>query len=362
MSTSPEVIIVGAGLAGACTALELSRTREVLVIDAVGAAAGASGAAAGLVNPFMGRRARPVWQLEDALTAVRATIARAEADDLFDGRGVLRPVVEDGQAKVFRERAAEFPDHLTFLSAEAVAAQYPAVAAPAGALWVRTGGAVVVPSFVQRVLDAAARQGAAVISGQHVSAWRSTETHATVTLDHGEELRAGHVVLAMGYGGIGHPALEALELRGVKGQTLRVRLPAPHTTDQLPPVAGSGYAVPVPTDAAHRTLILGSSYEHHFTTLDPTRNATQQILRKTQRLVPALAEATIRGAVTGVRVYAGQRNLPVLAPLPDAPRVWAFTGLGSKGLLMAPLFARKLRDHLHDPSGVPAALGLKESS
>ncbi|NBB87724.1 MAG: FAD-dependent oxidoreductase, partial [Bacteroidetes bacterium] len=149
-----------------------------------------------------------------------------------------------------------------------------------------------------------------------------------------------------GYGGVGHPALDALDLRGVKGQTLRVRLPAPQTTDQLPPVAGSGYAVPVPTDDAHRTLILGSSYEHSFTTLDPTGEATQQILRKTQRLVPALAKATIRGAVTGVRVYAGQHNRPVLTPLPNAPRVWAFTGLGSKGLLMAPLFARTLAERL----------------
>lgn len=358
MSSSPEVIIVGAGLAGACAALELSRTRGVLVIDAVGAAAGASGAAAGLVNPFMGRKARPVWQLEEALSAFRATLARAGAEDLFDDRGVLRPVVEDGQAKVFRERAAEFPEHLAFLTPEAVAAQYPAAAAPAGALWVRTGGAMMVPPFVQRVLDAAARQGATVISGQHVSAWRSTNTHATVTLDHGEQLRAGHVVLAMGYGGVGHPALHALDLRGVKGQTLRVRLPAPHTTDRLPPVAGSGYAVPVPTDEAHRTLILGSSYAHDFTTLDPTGKATQQILRKTQRLVPALAGATVRGAVTGVRVYAGHHNLPVLAPVPGASRVWAFTGLGSKGLLMAPLLARLLRHHLHTPAGVPAALRL----
>jgi len=362
MSTSPEVVIVGAGLAGACAALELSRTCEVLVIDAVGAAAGASGAAAGLVNPFMGRKAHPIWKLEDALTAVRATLAQAEAEDLFDDRGVLRPVVEDGQAKVFQERAAAFPDHLTFLTSKDVAAQYPAVAAPAGALWVRTGGAVMVPAFVQRVLDAAARQGATIISGQHVSAWSSTDTHATVTLDHGEQLQAGHVVLAIGYGGVGHPALDALDPRGVKGQTLRVRLPASHTTDQLPPVAGSGYAVPVSTDDTGCTLILGSSYEHKFTTLDPTGEATQQILRKTQRLVPALTEATVHDAVTGVRVYAGQRNLPVLTPLPDAPRVWAFTGLGSKGLLMAPLLARLLRDHLHNPAGVPEALGVPEGT
>jgi len=356
MPSSPNVLIVGAGLAGACAALALSETYEVLVIDAEGPAAGASGAAAGLVNPFMGRKAHPVWRLEETLAAFRETLDRAGATELFDDSGVLRPAVENGQAVWFNERANAYPDHLTFLRPEEAAERFPGVAAPEGALLVHSGGAIAVPAFVNRVLDAAVERGATVITGQHVSAWAGTENGATVTLAHGEQIEAQHVVLAFGYGGVGHPALDALDLHGVKGQTLRVRLPEGHDTRQLPAVSGSGYAVPVRSDDSHRSLILGSSYEHEFTSLDPTGDATKKILDKTKKLLPAIARATIREATTGVRVYAGHQNLPVLAPLPDAPRVWACIGLGSKGLLMAPLLAQRLADAISAPHATPQSL------
>ncbi|MGB3542229.1 FAD-dependent oxidoreductase, partial [Rubrivirga sp.] len=48
---STPTVIVGAGLAGACAALVLSRTRPVVVLEAEAPASGATSAAAGLANP-----------------------------------------------------------------------------------------------------------------------------------------------------------------------------------------------------------------------------------------------------------------------------------------------------------------------
>ncbi|PSQ78507.1 MAG: FAD-binding oxidoreductase, partial [Bacteroidetes bacterium QH_7_62_13] len=67
MHDDADIIVVGAGLAGATAAFTLSANFDVHVVEADRPATGASGAAAGLVNPFMGRRARPVWRLHDAL-------------------------------------------------------------------------------------------------------------------------------------------------------------------------------------------------------------------------------------------------------------------------------------------------------
>ncbi|HYG67362.1 MAG TPA: FAD-dependent oxidoreductase, partial [Anaeromyxobacteraceae bacterium] len=67
-----DVVIAGAGLGGACAAFWLSRKRRVLVLERDAPAAGASGAAAGLVNPFMGRKARPAWRHAEALAALDA--------------------------------------------------------------------------------------------------------------------------------------------------------------------------------------------------------------------------------------------------------------------------------------------------
>jgi len=57
-------------------------------------------------------------------------------------------------------------------------------------------------------------------------------------------------------------------------------------------------------------------------------------------------------ATAGVRVMT-RSNRPLLGPLPDAERVWTFTGLGSRGLLSAPLLARHLLECLDAPETLP---------
>lgn len=55
----------------------------------------------------------------------------------------------------------------------------------------------------------------------------------------------------------------------------------------------------------------------------------------------------ISGAQAGIRPIIQHRQL-VLGPHPAHPRVCAFNGLGSKGVLRAPFFARMLAEHLLD--------------
>ena len=141
MSHDADIIIVGGGLAGAAAALTLSRDHTVHLLEAEQPATGASGAAAGLVNPFMGRRARPVWRLREALAAVPNLLDRANASHLFPPQGALRPVIEDDQEAPFREVAEKYPDLATWLPPNAVAERYPAVQSSDGALLVPKGGA-----------------------------------------------------------------------------------------------------------------------------------------------------------------------------------------------------------------------------
>ena len=96
-----RVAIIGAGIAGASLALAFRRRgREVVVVDAIGPAAGASGAPAGLLAPRLERTDRP---------HVRATLAAFEFArrtyaglDGFYPEGVLRLPRDDDD----RERLA----------------------------------------------------------------------------------------------------------------------------------------------------------------------------------------------------------------------------------------------------------------
>ena len=354
MHHDADVIVVGAGLAGACAAFVLSGQMQVRVLEADRPASGASGAAAGLVNPFMGRRARPVWRLHEALGAVSALLDAAGAPDLAPSQGVLRPVVAADQAEPFRAAARKHPALATWLDAAAVHDRYPAVQTEVGALHVPRGGAVDVPAMVETLLDAATERGATVETEAPVVYWRETPESAVVEVGRGsatEELRADRVLLALGQGYHPFPELRRLGLDGVKGQTVRVRRPA-SLSGPLPPLSGRGYVVPDSAD----TLILGSNYDNDFDDLRPDPQATAYIREKTARMVPGVDETKVLNEWAGVRVKHTDSNRPLVGPLPRRERLWTFTALGSKGLLTAPLLAPDLPDFLRNPDTIPDAV------
>lgn len=351
MHHDADVIIVGAGLAGAAAALVLSPRCSVHVLEATEPAAGASGAAAGLVNPFMGRQARPVWRLHEALEAVSTLLDRANAGALFPAQGVLRPVVDDDQEEAFRNVVEEHPDLAEWWPSERVQARFPALGPDRGALFVPRGGAIDVAEMVRALLDAADAHGATVETGAPVVYWRETPAAAVVEVERGpdtEELRADRVLLALGQGYSTFPELRRLGLKGIKGQTVRVRRPEGVPPPRVP-MSGRGYVVPEDDD----TLILGSNYEHNFQDLTPDPEATAYIQEKTSRMIPGLDEADVLDVQAGVRVKHERTNLPLLGPMPGREHLWTFTALGSKGLLTAPLLALDLPDYLQRPSSIP---------
>ncbi len=350
MQHDTDLIIVGAGLAGACAAVTLSRDHRVRILEAEAPASGASGAAAGLVNPFMGRRARPVWRLREALAAVPALLEEADASNLFPDTGVLRPAVEPNQVASFQEAAHEHSDLATWLAPATVHDRYPAVRPNRGALFVPLGGAVDVGAMVRALLDAAESRGATVETQAPVLYWRETPDAAVVEVGRGdktEELRTDLVLLALGQGFPPFPELRRLGLEGVKGQTVRVQRPE-SLPDTLPPMSGRGYVVP-----DGDTLILGSNYDNNYDDLRPDPDATKYIREKTSKMIPDLDQAEVLDETAGVRVMHSATNLPLLGPLPRRERIWTFTALGSKGLLTAPHLARNLPTYLNDPTKIP---------
>ena len=380
------IFIAGAGLAGACAAFELSRSSEhpVHVFEAKTPASGASGAAAGLVNPFMGRSARPVWRLHDALNAIHRILADANASHLLTGNGVLRPAVEPEQVEAFQEAAATHPDLASWLSAEEMELYAEGVSSCGGGLLIPRGGAVDVPRMVHVLLKAAQTHGATVHTQSRV-AWWSERPNGTVTIDvertptdtppqthpatdHASpvgrtrmnertQMNGVLLLLCVGQGYGTFPELTNVGLKGIKGQTVTVRRPS--GTGPLMPMSGRGYIVPNDDD---NTLILGSSYTHNFESLDPDPAETTYILEKTSAMLPGLETAEVLDVTAGVRVKTKTSNLPIVGALPGRDRIWAFTALGSKGLLTAPLIARHLPAYLDDPAHIPDELQIPHPS
>ena len=351
MPESYDFIIAGAGLAGACAAFSLGTTHSVLLLDTRTPASGASGISAGLANPLMARRARPVWQHDAALRALHQMLALTGASSLFQGPAILRPAVDAKQVDFFQDAARAHPMHASWWSHGALREAYPAVRTPHGGLLVHTGGAVEIPRMVKAVIAEACRQGATFRPHHRVTHWSTEAGSVTVRVETEVgacEVRGGRLILALGSGSRHLRALQSMNLHYVKGQT--VHLPPflePAFVD-YPHLAGRGYVVFAPD----RTVV-GSSYEHSFSDDAPSSIQTGRILSKASSMLPALSSAPIQETQAGIRVNVPGTRLPMLGPLPGQPHVWVFTGLGSKGLLLAPLLALRLLGYIKDPASIP---------
>ncbi|MEO0560262.1 MAG: FAD-dependent oxidoreductase [Bacteroidota bacterium] len=341
------IVIAGAGLAGACAALALADSHRVIVLDSGRVGEGASGAAAGLVNPFMGRKAKPAWHYREALDALHATLDAAGAADLFLPSGVLRPASDDRQLEAFKASAQN--NGLAWIEADAVAERWPEVQAPHGALWIPEGGSVDLTAMVRACVKAAETRGVEVHEHRRLIGWQHRNQQLIAITDY-EPIEADRLLLTLGDGARHLPELATLPLHRVKGQTVEL---APSSTD-LPAVSGGVYVVPRPD-----RVLVGATFEHHFEDLRPDPVASSRLVGRAQQLVPTL-DGAVRAERVGVRLTvptsASPRRLPLLAPLPGHDTVWVFSGLGAKGLLTAPRLARFLPHALANPGALPAEI------
>ena len=341
MSETADIIVAGAGIAGVCSALRLSENHHILLID--GTPPSASSVAAGLVNPFAGLRARPIWHVQEAQSDLELILDRAGCSQDFVRSGILRPATTSSQAAYYQSAAKNCPGHCTWLSSEAACEQWPDVTARHGLL-LTSGGWVHVQRLLVSALQKLQSAGCDIRHGTFLKSWGETRDEAYVILDSGERLSAQSLVLALGYGYRSFPRLCQLNLHPVKGQVIQTAHVEGLRLDK--PVCGQGYVLP-----DENGFTLGTTYERGFTHSQPTAAATRTILELTSRMVPAIAAGQVTHEAAGVRVGVPGTRLPVVGPI--GARTWVFTGLGSKGLLFAPHIARYLPKYLADPSLIP---------
>ncbi len=313
---------------------------------------GASAAAAGLVNPFMARKAKPAWRYREALEALHRVLASTGAETLMLRNGVFRPAMDKTQARHFQQTASEH-DECRWLDAVATAGRYPAVIAPHGGLLIEAGGAIDIPRLTGFLLSAVKRNGGELRLGCALSSFSERPDRVEVALSHPRENRTScrRLLLTCGAGFRSFSSLDRLGLHAVKGQIVDVRLD--RDLSHLPHLSGRGYVV-----CGKDRATIGSSFEHRFEDPGPDPTVGARLLARATAMLPTLRSAEIVAHRAGIRVTRAGHRLPVVGPLPRHRRVWLFTALGSKGLLMAPLIGSKLPKYLADERQIPEEIRL----
>ncbi len=357
-------MVIGAGVAGAWTALHLARRgAHVVLIDAAHPGAGATGRNAGFLmaesacygaasaahGEAIARTLRSAGLATRLL--VRDLVGADKSGVGLRWCGSVRLASDATESRAFSASEAAGLDWVARRPLARVAERGHSQAY-SDAL-VDRGDAVVHPlKLLARVLDEASALGVALHPHTHVRALRPAARHVDVETERGT-IRANRVVLATS-ATVRRLLPAARPVRPVRAQALAAIVqPAPRWRRAVYATNGGDYWRTLP---GGRVLLGGlrrlRRREENTRDTSPTE-ALQIALRAFLRdLVGPDALIQVTHAWAGTMAFTPD-GLPWVGRVPGAARIALLAGLNGHGMGWGPALAKDLVDHLHDAAPPP---------
>lgn len=351
----PEVVVVGAGIAGAATALELKdRGAFVTAVDACQPGSGATGASAGMLAPqYEVPEPGPVFDV--AIEARRFWPGFADRLSNLSGRRLKvsrTGLLLANRTADERSRSVEIEEwhREEGLRAEVIGrseaetlGRNARLRAPSY-LWLPDEGAVDAQRLPDVLSESLRSAGVRLVTGKRVAAVDSRSGSVTaVVLADGRRLSADVVVLAAGaWSGDVDGLPRSLDLRPVKGQLLRYQLES-SSPRRIVAIHEGAYLVP----RGEGTVLAGSTMEESGYDRSISDEARRSITDRLHSATSLLDGRDPREQWAGLRPVSGDGR-PVLGQDPDLDGLTYATGYGRNGILLAPLCGRMVANLVMD--------------
>ncbi len=350
MSTSPDVLVIGAGVIGLSVAWRcLRRGLSVSVVDPA-PGSGASRTAAGMLAPVteLHYGEQPLLELNLASAARYPSYVA----DLEDVTGLTVGYRRTGTVVAAWDGAdlAALRDLCTFagslgqttepLTGRELRGLVPGIAPGLpGGLLAADDHQVDNRRLHAALLTAVTRAGGGPVPDAVARIDVAGGRAQGVTTAGGAALAAGTIVLAAGaHSGriAGLPDDARPRVHPVKGQTLRLRMPDGPPRILRGSVKGSPvYLVPRAAENGRAELVIGASSEEAGFDVTPRAGAVYELLRDAQSLLPAVSEAELVEVSTALRP--GSPDNAPLVGRTSVDRLVVATGHYRNGILLTPI-------------------------
>ena len=327
-----DFLIVGQGIAGTTLAMELiAQGASVIVIDAYNKSS-SSQVAAGLFNPIAFRRVALGWKANECLKEVQRFYSGQEElteTHLFYPKDILRIHGSAEEVDIWNKRMQD-PEFAGLLGDTIHEQDSPFYYQPLGVSKVLGGGFVDTRTWLSAVRR--------IFLTRNILREEHFEIHRLEILSDGiqyKEIRANKVIFCEGADALQNPWFGHLPFNLAKGDVILIHAPG------LPPEIfnGSIYGIPL-GDGVFR---VGSTYEWEFSDALPSQERAQELEEKLMNLIRVPFK--IIGHEAGIRPTVKDRR-PFLGTHPDIKSLAIFNGLGTKGVLLAPLLSKEMALHL----------------
>lgn len=339
------MVIVGQGLAGTLLGWELVRRgQRVLLVDE-GAAVSSSKVAAGIVTPITGKRlalGSEVGAFLEEAWASYGAVARVLGRAHFHRRAQVRLFRGEEEPRRFAVKcaAADFAGHVAPERAEPLVDLALFQGSGRGFEMV-TSGWLETRAWLEDSAAWFAERG--LLQRRAVNAAALVPERWGVRLEDGSAAAA--VIFCEGAAARSNPWFPWIAWKCAKGEILTIEAPALAAERRI--VNAGGWLLPVDGAGTFRT---GSTYGWDQLDEQPTEAARALLEERLSRLLRV--PWRVVGQEAAVRPIIHQ-SLARLGRHPVHPTLAFFNGLGSKGVLHGPRYARQLADHLVDGAPLP---------
>ncbi|MCA1802399.1 MAG: FAD-binding oxidoreductase [Rhodothermaceae bacterium] len=320
-----DAIILGGGISALTVALQLQMKGYAVVVIDKPAGSGAAGLPAGLANPAYGREAKKSWESEACIESLYrlSELADVRKNDWQEG---WTQWLEPGEA----------------------AERFPLVQTKYGALWIQVGMTIDLPCLLTELRTKLNTMGSTLYSATTSDVYEGRNNH-TVAAD-GRELRSPRIIFAPGSGIGDYPQWSSLKFNRVKGQVTAAAFSG--FSDPGCSVASSGYAA----FTGYNRVVVGSTYEHTWQNSSPSHETGRELIARFRNMCPQIGESlTHADNWAGIRLTTPDRK-PCVGAHWEIRGFYCIAGMGSRGLLMAPLAAELIADHIHSNKKIPAQI------
>ncbi len=337
-------IIVGFGLAGLCYALQLKkRNLPFLVIDHP-SIIGASQISSGLCNPFNFKRLTLAWRAPDFFLYAKAFFQNYEKQI----RGSLvkqMPIYKRlTNARAINQWAVKCNQPFFKSFFESRIQKNFSYGGPHGNYGViHNTFQIHLEWLFQSVLQS-------IDSSSYVNeVFNSLELkidHARVQY---KQWTSQHIVFCQGYGLTSNPLTRSLPLIGNKGERLIIRSDA-MPTDKI--LKSKFYIIPL---FKKHQFWLGATFDRYSKSIQTTLQSKQQLMDDLKQTLSVGYQ--IINHQSQIRPTVIDRK-PLLGKIPNHKRAFVFNGLGTRGIMMAPLLSKWLFQHIEKQIKLPPEVSI----
>jgi glycine/D-amino acid oxidase-like deaminating enzyme len=329
-------MVVGQGLAGTCLSFELIRHhKKVLVIDQE-AGARCSAVAAGTFNPLVFKTFSPTWKAHELLPYLKSfylDLGSFLNRPILNERSVVKSMKSKDQQRLWNIKSQD-EDSRSFMRSE--------LEDNIHGLHSNHGFGLVEQSGNINMLDLLGgfrtwlRENKLLMEEQlDYSLLRVEKDHVSY-----KEASADHILFCQGLENVGNPFFKKLPFIPAKGEILLIESPELHSQNiihdriNIVPLEGNIYWV-------------GSTFTWDNLSMEKTTEARVDLVDQLKGILDVPFK--VKDHKVGIRPTVKDRR-PLIGMHPEHRHVGIFNGLGTRGVMLAPYFAKHFVDHLYHGS------------